>query len=57
MFLAGSWGADFHPDLQRLTDELILLPHKGTGVLEADLPATRWSGARAAKSSSACRSS
>jgi nicotinamidase-related amidase len=38
MFLAGSWGADFHPDLQPLDDEIILLPHKGTDVLETDLP-------------------
>lgn len=38
MFLAGSWGADFHPDLQPLGDEIVLLPHKGTDVLETDLP-------------------
>ena len=38
MFLAGSWGADFHPDLQPLDDEIVLLPHKGTDVLETDLP-------------------
>lgn len=38
MFLAGSWGADFHPDLKPLEDEIILLPHKGTDVLETDLP-------------------
>lgn len=38
MFLAGSWGADFHPDLQPLADEIVLLPHKGTDVLETDLP-------------------
>ncbi len=38
MFLAGSWGADFHPDLQPLEDEIILLPHKGTDVFETDLP-------------------
>ncbi len=38
MFLAGSWGADFHPDLQPLDGEIILLPHKGTDVLETDLP-------------------
>lgn len=37
MFLAGSWGADFHPDLQPLADEIILLPHKGTDVFETDL--------------------
>lgn len=38
MFLAGSWGADFHPDLQPLENEIILLPHKGTDVFESDLP-------------------
>jgi ureidoacrylate peracid hydrolase len=38
MFLAGSWGADFHPDLQPLEDEIVLLPHKGTDVFETDLP-------------------
>jgi len=38
MFLAGSWGADFHPELQPLADEIVLLPHKGTDVLETDLP-------------------
>ena len=38
MFLAGSWGADFHPELQPLADEIILLPHKGTDVFETDLP-------------------
>lgn len=38
MFLAGSWGADFHPDLQPLEDDIILLPHKGTDVFETDLP-------------------
>lgn len=38
MFLAGSWGADFHPDLQPLQDEILLLPHKGTDVFETDLP-------------------
>ena len=29
MFLAGSWGADFHPDLRPREDEAVLLPHKG----------------------------
>lgn len=38
MFLAGSWGADFHPELQPLDDEIVLLPHKGTDVLQTDLP-------------------
>lgn len=38
MFLAGSWGADFHPDLQPADDEVVLLPHKGIDVFETDLP-------------------
>lgn len=38
MFLAGSWGADFHPDLRPRADEIVLLPHKGTDVFETDLP-------------------
>ncbi len=38
MFLAGSWGADFHPDLRPRDDELVLLPHKGIDVFETDLP-------------------
>ncbi len=38
MFLAGSWGADFHPDLQPLDDEIVLLPHKGCDVFRTDLP-------------------
>jgi len=38
MFLAGSWGADFHPDLQPATGDIVLLPHKGTDVFETDLP-------------------
>ncbi len=38
MFLAGSWGADFHPDLQAADDDIVLLPHKGTDVFETDLP-------------------
>jgi len=38
MFLAGSWGAAFHPDLQPRDDEVVLLPHKGTDVFETDLP-------------------
>lgn len=38
MFLAGSWGADFHPDLRPGNDEIVLKPHKGTDVFETDLP-------------------
>ena len=38
MFLAGSWGADFHPDLQPAEEDIVLLPHKGTDVFETDLP-------------------
>lgn len=38
MFLAGSWGADFHPDLQPEAGDVILEPHKGTDVFETDLP-------------------
>jgi ureidoacrylate peracid hydrolase len=38
MFLAGSWGADFHPDLQPREDDTVLLPHKGIDVFETDLP-------------------
>lgn len=38
MFLAGSWGADFHPDLKPQQGDIVLLPHKGTDVLETDLP-------------------
>lgn len=38
MFMAGSWGADFHPDLRPHDDEIVLLPHKGTDVFETDLP-------------------
>ncbi len=38
MFLAGSWGADFHPDLQPGGDEIVLTPHKGSDVFETDLP-------------------
>ena len=28
MFLAGTWGADFHPDLRPRGEETVLLPHK-----------------------------
>jgi nicotinamidase-related amidase len=38
MFLAGSWGADFHPELRPVDGEIVLLPHKGTDVFETDLP-------------------
>ncbi len=38
MFLAGSWGADFHPDLQPRADEIVLLPHKSCDVFTTDLP-------------------
>lgn len=38
MFLAGSWGADFHPDLRPRAEEVVLLPHKGIDVFETDLP-------------------
>lgn len=38
MFLAGSWGADFHPELRPSADEIVLQPHKGTDVFETDLP-------------------
>jgi ureidoacrylate peracid hydrolase len=38
MFLAGSWGADFHPELQPAAEDTVLLPHKGTDVFETDLP-------------------
>ncbi|MBW3571284.1 MAG: cysteine hydrolase [Gemmatimonadetes bacterium] len=38
MFLAGSWGADFHPDLQPQPRDVVLLPHKGTDVFRTDLP-------------------
>jgi hypothetical protein len=38
MFLAGSWGADFHPDLQPREGDVVLLPHKGCDVFQTDLP-------------------
>jgi len=37
MFLAGSWGADFHPDLQPTTQDTVLLPHKSCDVFKTDL--------------------
>ncbi len=39
MFIAGSWGADFHPELRPHEEEIVLLPHKGIDVFETDLPA------------------
>ncbi|HWG84800.1 MAG TPA: isochorismatase family cysteine hydrolase [Deinococcales bacterium] len=38
MFQAGSWGADFHPDLRPRDEEIVLLPHKSIDVFETDLP-------------------
>lgn len=38
MFLAGSWGADFHPDLQPQPEDIVLLPHKTCDVFRTDLP-------------------
>lgn len=38
MFLADSWGADFHPDLRPVEGDIVLLPHKSTDVFETDLP-------------------
>ena len=38
MFLAGSWGADFHPDLAPSEGDIVLLPHKSIDVFETDLP-------------------
>ncbi|MDQ3074425.1 MAG: cysteine hydrolase [Pseudomonadota bacterium] len=38
MFLAGTWGADFHPDLQPSAGDIILEPHKTTDVFMSDLP-------------------
>ena len=38
MFLAGTWGADFHPELRPGAAEIVLRPHKGTDVFETDLP-------------------
>jgi ureidoacrylate peracid hydrolase len=38
MFLAGSWGADFHADLRPGDGEIVLHPHKGTDAFETDLP-------------------
>ena len=38
MFLAGSFGADFHPDIQPQPGDIVLEPHKGTDVMQTDLP-------------------
>lgn len=38
MFLAGSWGADFHPDLQPKEGDVVLEPHKSCDVFRTDLP-------------------
>lgn len=38
MFLAGSWGADFHPGLQPEPGDIVLRPHKTCDVFETDLP-------------------
>lgn len=38
MFLAGSWGADFHPELQPEPGDIVLRPHKTCDVFETDLP-------------------
>lgn len=38
MFQAGTFGADFHPDIQPQPGDVILKPHKGTDVLATDLP-------------------
>lgn len=37
MFQAGSWGADFHPDLKPQAGDVILQPHKSCDVLQTDL--------------------
>ncbi len=36
--MAGSRGADFHPDLQPQDGDIVLLPHKTCDVYETDLP-------------------
>ncbi len=38
MFLAGTWGADFHPQLRPMGGDIVLLPHKSIDVFETDLP-------------------
>ncbi len=34
---AGSWVADFHPDLTQQEGDIILQPHKSSDVLQTDL--------------------
>ncbi len=38
MFLADSWGADFHPDLKPRANDIVLEPHKSCDVFTTDLP-------------------
>lgn len=38
MFQAGTWGADFHPDLRPESGDIVLQPHKLNDVFETDLP-------------------
>jgi ureidoacrylate peracid hydrolase len=38
MFLAGSWGTDFHPEPRPQAEDLVLKPHKHTDVFQTDLP-------------------
>ncbi len=38
MFLAGSWGADFHPELRPQEKDIVLPPHKSCDVFLTDLP-------------------
>ncbi len=51
MFLAGSWGADFHPDLRPGGEEVVLQPHKAPTSSRPTCPST-WSGWEPATSSS-----
>ena len=37
MFQAGSWGADFHPDLKPQQGDVVLQPHKSCDVMQTDL--------------------
>ena len=37
MFQAGTFGADFHADIQPQPGDVILTPHKGTDVMQTDL--------------------
>ena len=38
MFLAGTWGADFHPELMPEEEDIVLLPHKSCDVFRTDMP-------------------